>query len=99
MVSLAVFSGGPVATNVFGESVHIGRVCDFTAKITSPTVLATGPVVFQAGKTVLGTAQPSGGKAVFTTSSLPLGSTVVTVTYAGNSNIQASSASVTQTVR
>jgi hypothetical protein len=71
----------------------------FTAKITSPTVIPTGPVSFQVGNTVVGTAQLSGGKAEFTTSSLPLGVTVVTVTYAGNSNIQGSSASVTETVR
>src|SRR5262249_52803500 len=37
----------------------------FTAKITSPTVRATGPVTFSAGSTVLGTAQLSGGTAKF----------------------------------
>ena len=43
----------------------------FTAVITSPTVTAQGPVTFTVGKTVLGTAQLSSGKAKFTTSGLP----------------------------
>jgi len=76
-----------------------GQAVTFTAKITSPTVIARGPVTLKAGTTVLGTAQLSGGKAIFTISTLPAGSTVVKVTYDGNSNIKGSSASVTQTVR
>jgi hypothetical protein len=76
-----------------------GQSVTFTAKITSPTVAATGPVTFTAGKTVLGTAQLSNGKAEFTTSTLAVGSTTVTATYNGDSNIAASSASVTQTVQ
>jgi hypothetical protein len=71
----------------------------FTTTISSPTVEATGPVTFTAGKTVLGTAQLSGGKAKFTTSTLTVGSTTVTATYRGDSNIAGSSASVTQTVQ
>jgi uncharacterized protein (DUF2141 family) len=77
----------------------VGQAVTFSAKITSPTVMPTGPVTFTAGKTVLGTAQLSSGKASFTTSSLPAGSTVVTVTYNGNSNIAKSAASVTQVVK
>jgi hypothetical protein len=76
-----------------------GQTVTFTAKISSPTVIPTGPVTFTAGKTVLGTAQLSGGKATLTTSALPVGSTKVTVTYYGDSNIAKSSASVTQTVQ
>jgi len=77
----------------------VGQAVTFTAKITSPTVTPAGPVTFTAGKTVLGTAQLTGGKATFTASSLPAGSTVVTVTYNGDSNIAKSSASVRQTVQ
>jgi hypothetical protein len=51
------------------------------------------------GKTVLGTAQLNRGKATLTISSLPVGSTKVTATYYGNSNIAKSSASVTQNVQ
>jgi hypothetical protein len=76
-----------------------GQAVAFTAKIISPTVTPTGPVTFTAGKTVLGTAQLSRGKAILTIASLPLGPTKVTVTYYGDSNIATSSASVIQTVQ
>jgi hypothetical protein len=76
-----------------------GQAITFAAKITSPTVIPSGPVTFKAGTTVLGTAQLSSGKATFTTSTLPAGSTLIKVTYNGNSNIRGSSASVTQTVQ
>jgi hypothetical protein len=76
-----------------------GQAVTFTATITSPTVTAKGPVTFTAGKTVLGTAQLSNGHAKLTTSSLPVGSTKVTGTYYGDSDIAKSSASVTQTVQ
>jgi hypothetical protein len=75
-----------------------GQAVTFTAKISSPTVIPTGPVTFTAGKSVLGTAQLRGGKAMLTISSLAVGSTKVTGTYYGNSNIAKSSASVIQTV-
>ena len=75
-----------------------GQSVTFTATITSPTVTATGPVTFTAGKTVLGTAQLADGNATFTISTLPVGTTTVTATYYGDSNITSSSASVTQTV-
>jgi hypothetical protein len=76
-----------------------GQAVTFTATISSPTVTPTGPVTFTAGKTVLGTAQLGGGKAKLTISSLAVGSTAVTATYYGDSNIAKSSASVIQTVR
>jgi hypothetical protein len=75
-----------------------GQAVTFTATISSPTVVPKGPVTFTAGKTVLGTAQLSGGKAKFTISTLAVGSTKVTATYYGNSNIAKSSASVVQIV-
>jgi hypothetical protein len=76
-----------------------GQAVTFTATITSPTVIPTGPVTFMAGKTVLGTGQLSGGKAKFTTSTLAVGSTVITATYYGSSNVAKSSASLTQVVQ
>ena len=78
-----------------------GQVVTFTAMITSPTVTPTGPVTFTAGKQVLGTAQivPWAHQATLAISALPAGSTVVTVTYLGDSNIVKSSASLTQTVQ
>ena len=83
----------------FPNPSSLGQAVTFTAKITSPTVTPTGPVTFTMGKTVLASVQLSGGKATFTTSSLPLGSSVVTVTFNGSSNITKSSASVTQVVQ
>jgi hypothetical protein len=76
----------------------VGQAVTFTAKITSPTVMPTGPVTFTAGNTVLGTAQLSGGKATLTTSSLPAGASLVTVTYNGSSNIAKNTATVMQMV-
>jgi hypothetical protein len=75
-----------------------GQAVTFTATITSPTCKPTGPVTFTAGKTVLGTAQLANNKAKFTISTLAVGSTTVTATYYGDSNISASSASVLQSV-
>jgi hypothetical protein len=80
------------------SSTH-GEAVAFTATVTSPTVVPTGPVTFAAGKTVLGTAQLSNGKAKFTTSSLPTGSNTVTATYLGDSNIAGSTATVTEVVQ
>jgi hypothetical protein len=76
-----------------------GQAVTFTARISSPTVKPTGPVTFKVGTTVLGTARLIGGKATLMISSLPVGSTKVTATYYGNSNIRKSSASVIQTVQ
>jgi hypothetical protein len=75
-----------------------GQAVTFTATIKSPTVAATGPVTFTAGKTVLGTAQLADGKATFTISTLAVSTTKVTASYYGDSNISGSSASVLQTV-
>lgn len=75
-----------------------GQAVTFTAKITSPTTVPTGPVTFSVGKTVLGTVELSGGKATFSTSTLAVGTTDVTVTFPWNSDIAGSSASVNQVV-
>jgi hypothetical protein len=76
----------------------VGQAVTFTAKITSPTTTPTGPVTFTAGKTTLGSVELTNGKATLTTSTLAVGSTKVTVTYPWNTDISASSASVTQVV-
>ncbi|MGP0019118.1 MAG: FG-GAP-like repeat-containing protein [Candidatus Sulfotelmatobacter sp.] len=76
-----------------------GKAVTFTAKISSPTVKATGPVTFTAGKATLGSVELINGKAMFTTSTLAAGTTTVTAAYSGDSNIAQSSASVTQTVQ
>jgi uncharacterized repeat protein (TIGR03803 family) len=75
-----------------------GQSVTFTAKITSPTTTPAGPVTFTAGKTMLGSVELSEGKATFTTSTLAIGSTTVTVTYPWDSDTSGSSAAVTQVV-
>jgi Bacterial Ig-like domain (group 3)/Beta-propeller repeat len=76
-----------------------GEPITFTANINSPYTSPTGTVTFTAGKTVLGTVELKGRIARFTTSTLAVGSTTVTVTYPANSDIAGSSASVTQAVQ
>ncbi|MGA9511869.1 MAG: Ig-like domain repeat protein [Candidatus Sulfotelmatobacter sp.] len=76
-----------------------GQAVTFTATIKSPTVAATGPVTFSAGKTVLGTAQLANGKAMFTISTLAVGTTALKASYYGDSNISGSSAFATETVK
>jgi hypothetical protein len=76
-----------------------GQAVTFTAKITSPTVTPTGLVTFTTGTTVLGAAQLSGGKAVFTISTLPVGANSMKVTFPGNSNIAGSAAGLIQNVQ
>jgi len=84
---------------VVQSGITLSGTVTFTAKVTSPTMIPKRPVTFTAGTQVLGTAQLSAGKTTFTTSLLPAGSTVVKVTFAGDSNIVKSSASVTQVVQ
>ena len=76
-----------------------GESVTFTAKISSPYITPTGQVTFTAGKTTLGTEQLTDGKASFTTSTLAVGSTAITVTYPWTNDLSSSSASVTQTVQ
>jgi hypothetical protein len=76
----------------------VGRNVKFTATVKSPTVVAIGTVTFSAGTTTLGTVRLAGGKGSLITSVLPAGTTTVTATYDGTSNITGSSGSVVQTV-
>jgi hypothetical protein len=59
---------------------------------------ATGTVTFTSGSTTLGTSPVSGGVATFTSSTLPLGSNLITATYSGDGNYNSSVATLTQTV-
>lgn len=74
------------------------RTVRFTAIVESPTVVPKGAVTFTAGATVLGTVNLVSGKASVTMSTLPVGQTTITATYAGTANISGSSGSVVQTV-
>lgn len=76
-----------------------GQTVTFTAKVTSSTgAHPTGTVTFTAGSSVLGTVTLSGLIATVSTSTLPVGTTVIQATYNGVTDFTGSSASLTQTV-
>jgi hypothetical protein len=59
---------------------------------------ATGTVTFSMGLTTLGTSSVTGGVATYSSSTLPLGSDLITATYSGDGSYNSSVATVTQTV-
>jgi uncharacterized delta-60 repeat protein len=87
-------------TSSANPSVY-SQAVTFTAKVVakSPgTGTPTGAVTFMDGSTTLGTVALSAGKATLTTSNLNLGSNSIAVSYSGDTNFTASSATLTQTV-
>jgi ELWxxDGT repeat protein len=75
----------------------LGQSVTFTANVSmhgTGSVKPTGTVMFKEGSTILASSVPVNalGQATFVTSSLPLGSNTITVSYSGNSNFQASQA-------
>jgi hypothetical protein len=80
--------------STLGKSVH------FTATLTSNGSLPTGqPVTFSYNGAILGTVNVnSTGVAIFSTTSLPRGSDVITAAYAGSVDYSSASATVTQVV-
>jgi Bacterial Ig-like domain (group 3)/FG-GAP-like repeat len=76
-----------------------GESLTLTANVTSPGPTPTGNVTFTSGSTTLGTVALSGGSATYATSSLTAtGMQTITVSYSGDANTQASSASLSQVV-
>jgi hypothetical protein len=78
-----------------------GKTVKFTATLTSNGSLPSGSgqvVIFGSNDTTLGTGNIAGGKAVFSTATLPSGFDQVTATYAGSGDYSSASASVTQNV-
>jgi Bacterial Ig-like domain (group 3)/FG-GAP-like repeat len=76
-----------------------GQSITLTATVTSAGPAPTGNVIFTSGSTTLGTVALSGGSAAYTTSSFTtLGTQTITVSYPGDVNTQASSASLSQVV-
>jgi len=80
-------------------SAH-GQAVTFTAVVTS----SDGPppdgetVIFKKGATVLGTGALSSGSAGFTTSTLRVGTTIITAVYDGDSNFGGSTSNVVKQV-
>jgi hypothetical protein len=59
----------------------------------------SGSVIFRDGSNVLGTMTLTNGTASFATSALAVGSHTITVSYAGDTNYSASSATLTETIQ
>jgi hypothetical protein len=78
-----------------------GKSVKFIAKLKSNGSLPNGQkVTFSYNNgTALGTATISSGKVVFSTAALPRGSDLVTVTYVGNGDYSAASATTLQIVQ
>jgi probable HAF family extracellular repeat protein len=76
-----------------------GQSVTLTATLTSNGGVPTGTVTFSYNGSTLGTAHISAGQAVFHTSALPVGSDLVTATFAGSVDYSVASGSATQTVQ
>ncbi|MGH9909628.1 MAG: Ig-like domain repeat protein, partial [Nitrososphaerales archaeon] len=76
-----------------------GQSVTFTATVTGSGGTPTGTVTFRDGTTAIGTGTLSGGVAMFTTTTLAVGSHSITAVYSGNVNFNPSTSPVlTQTV-
>jgi Bacterial Ig-like domain (group 3)/FG-GAP-like repeat len=75
-----------------------GQSLTLTASVTSAGPTPTGNVTFTSGSTTLGTVALNGGSANFTTAFNTAGTQAITVSYSGDTNTQASSASLSQVV-
>lgn len=79
----------------------VGQTVTFTATVTS----SQGPppngesVIFKQGSTVLGTISLSGGKAAFSTSSLPSGTSAIMAAYGGDASLASSAKTIYQKVK
>lgn len=76
-----------------------GQAVTLTATVSSGAHGgATGKVTFKNGITILGTSNLSGGKAVLTTTKLPVGTLTITANYDGDTQSGKSSGTTKQTV-
>ena len=83
------------------NAVDAGTVASFTAALTTPGMSPTGTVILLSGSSAMGTATVSGdGSFHFATSTLNIGSDILTASYSGDANNSAvTSQSVTVVVR
>ena len=86
--------------NTSGNPSYPGQPVSFTATVSTRTApVLVGSVSFMQGSTVIATVPVSGGTAVFTTTSLPLGTTSVQAVYNGaGGNVGSSSQTLGQRV-
>ncbi len=94
--------GSTTAFTVSATTITVGSNVTLTATVTGvsgSTATPTGTVTFMNGSTTLGTGTLSSGQAIYTTSTLPIGSDSITAVYSGDSNFNGSTSSpVTITV-
>jgi hypothetical protein len=86
----------PTSTSVISSSnpSTFGQSVTFTATVTATSGTPTGMVTFKDGTTTLGMGTLSGGKATFTTSTLPVGTHSITALYGGDVNFAGSTSPV-----
>ncbi len=94
----------PVSTTIFLTSSLnpslFSQIITFTATVTGATSMATGTVTFTIDGVALTSATISKGSASYSTSTLPVGSHIITVTYTGDANFSSSTSSaLTQIVQ
>jgi uncharacterized repeat protein (TIGR02543 family) len=88
-------SGDPVTfTATIGQNPSVTDVASISAASSTPT----GTVTFYYGTTVLGVANVSGGTATLTTSSLPVGSDIISAVYSGDTYFLSSTTSNNLTI-
>jgi RHS repeat-associated protein len=92
-------SGTTLTSDHSSGSVY-GQTVVFTATVSvTPQGAPTGNVSFKDGTKLLGTGTLNAqGQATLSTSTLTIGTHTITAVYAGNANVPASSATLTQTV-
>ena len=95
--------GATVTTTVLAAaptSQTVGQSVTFTATVTTATGTPTGSVTFLEGTTVLDTVTlGSNGKAIFSTSALPIGSAqTIDAIYSGDTSFASSQGTATETI-
>lgn len=95
--------GQPATTTTVSSSANPsvpGQSLTLTATVTpaSGSGAPTGSITFSDGSTTLGTVPLTNGQATFTSSTLSVGSHSITAAYSGDSNFQASTGTLTESV-
>ncbi len=94
-----VNAASAVQLTVAPTTAEFGSTITFTATVTSNGVAPTGSVSFMSGTTVLGKQPLTKGAAVYTNSTLPIGTYSITAVYSGDAdNATSTSAAVNLTI-
>ncbi len=94
-------NGATMTLNSSANPSVFGQAVNFAVTVTAAapgTATATGTVTLQDGSATLSTLTLVDGQVSFTTASLAVGSHSITAAYSGDSNLNAASSSLSQTV-